>query len=154
MLVTDFNFGCKTLLYSTAEVLTYAVIDQKNILVLWLPAGESGEFAISGATSGKATAIEGSASTASSVRFYPGSDNITVSYTQAAGMTVVDLDDGTRVVLLDRSVAYTFWVPTLSNDPMAPANDTGKSAQLLSSVANTNAKGQCWSKDPTSSGAP
>lgn len=44
-------------------------------------------------------------------------------------MTVVDLDDGTRVVLLDRSAAYKFWVPTLSNDPMAPENDTGRRHQ-------------------------
>lgn len=137
VLVTDFDFGGKTLLYSTAEVLTYAVIDQKNVLVLWLPAGESGEFAIRGATGGNATAINGSASTASSVNFHPGSSNLTVSYTQAPGMTVVDLDDGTRVVLLDRSAAYLFWVPTLSNDPTAPANDTGRAASLFVFQART-----------------
>ncbi|KAB5543083.1 family 35 glycosyl hydrolase [Coniochaeta sp. 2T2.1] len=122
IIVTDFNFGNKTLLYSTAEVLTHAYIDKKEILVLWLPAGESGEFAISGATSGKETSADGK--TSSSVKFHARSNNVTVSYTQAAGMTVVDLDDGTRVVLLDRQAAYKFWVPTLSNDPLVPENDT------------------------------
>lgn len=126
IIVTDFNFGTKTLLYSTAEVLTYAVIDKKEILVLWLPAGESGEFAIRGARSGNLASLDGSANTSSlNLKFHPGSNSLTVSYTQTAGMTIVDLDDGTRVVLLDRSAAYRFWVPTLSNDPMAPENDTG-----------------------------
>lgn len=128
VLVTDFAYGSKMLLYSTAEVLTYAVIDKKEILVLWLPAGESGEFAIHGATSGKVTSLDGSTNeTSSSVNFHFGLHNVTVSYTQNPGMTVVDLDDGTRVVLLDRTAAYKFWVPTLSNDPIVPANDTGRS---------------------------
>jgi hypothetical protein len=147
ILVTDFNFGSKTLLYSTAEVLTHAAIDNKEILVLWLPAGESGEFAVRGATSGKETSQDGSAS--SSVKFVSGSNNVTVSYSQASGMTLVDLDDGTRVVLLDRNAAYKFWVPTLSNDPLVPENDTGKVCPrtCIHSVADT--KSQCWFKDRT-----
>jgi len=122
--VTDFSFGNKTLLYSTAEVLTHAYIEKKEILVLWLPANESGEFAISGATTGKETSTDGKAS--SGVKFHAGSNNLTVSYTQTAGMIVIDLDDGTRVVLLDRQAAYKFWVPTLSNDPFAPETDIGR----------------------------
>lgn len=99
-------------------------------MVLWLPAGESGEFAIRGAKSGRETLVDGLAGNTSGLKFYPGSDNITVSYTQSQGMTIVDLDDGTKVVLLDRDAAYRFWAPTLSNDPMAPTNDTGKSPSL------------------------
>lgn len=80
-----------------------------------------------GAKSGKEASVDGlGGKTSSSLKFHPGSDNVTVSYTQTPGMTVVDLDDGTRVVLLDRNAAYNFWVPTLSNDPAVPANDTGK----------------------------
>ncbi|KAH8902071.1 family 35 glycosyl hydrolase [Coniochaeta sp. PMI_546] len=125
IIVTDFTFGSKTLLYSTSEVLTYAIVDKQEILVLWLPAGESGEFAMRGAKSGKEASVDGlGGKTSSSLKFHPGSDNVTVSYTQTPGMTIVDLDDGTRVVLLDRNAAYNFWVPTLTNDPAVPANDT------------------------------
>ena len=49
IIVTDFTFGSKTLLYSTAEVLTYTILDRTPALVLWVPTGESGEFAIKGA---------------------------------------------------------------------------------------------------------
>lgn len=124
ILVTDFTFGNKTLLYSTAEVLTYAVIDGKETLVMWLPAGETGEFVVKGAKSGKQTPVDGQEIKSASVKFDAGKDSVTVSYTQNAGMTAVDLDDGTRVVLVDRSAAYKFWVPTLSNNPLAPENDT------------------------------
>jgi beta-galactosidase len=128
IIVTDFHFGTKTLLYSTAEVLTYAVIDEREVLVLWLPAGETGEFAVRGAKSGKQTFVEGSASrTSSNIMFHQDGQSLTVSYSQTSGMMVLDLDDGTQVVLLDRSAAYKFWVPTLSNNPLVLENETGKS---------------------------
>lgn len=127
IIVTDFNFGGKTLLYSTAEVLTYAVIDRKEVLVLWLPTGESGEFSIRGVASAKLASPNKSATdNSTSVKFHKGETNITVSYTQGSGMILVDLVDGSQVVLLDRSAAYKFWVPTLGNDPLAPENSTGK----------------------------
>ncbi|KAK6821046.1 family 35 glycosyl hydrolase [Apiospora arundinis] len=53
ILVTDFKFGSKSLLYSTAEVLTYSVVDGKEVLVLWVPTGESAEFSIDGVASAK-----------------------------------------------------------------------------------------------------
>ncbi|KAK3941395.1 family 35 glycosyl hydrolase [Diplogelasinospora grovesii] len=125
ILVTDFRFGSKTLLYSTAEVLTYSVIDNKEVLVLWLPSGESGEFTVLGASSAKL-----SSSFNSTVKIYPGFNNVTISFTtpttsgEVGSMTVVDFNDGSRVVLLDRTAAYKFWVPTLTNNPMAPENET------------------------------
>uniref|UniRef100_A0A8H7NP88 Beta-galactosidase domain-containing protein n=1 Tax=Bionectria ochroleuca TaxID=29856 RepID=A0A8H7NP88_BIOOC len=39
ILVTDFSFGSKTLLYSTAEILSFSIIDGKEVLALWLPEG-------------------------------------------------------------------------------------------------------------------
>lgn len=130
IIVTDFNFGRKSLLYSTAEVLTYSVIDNKEVLVLWLPAGESGEFAIKGEISAKVSSPDGSKlANSTKVELHEGAANLTVSYTQGPGMTLVDLSDGSRVVLLDRSAAYRFWVPTLGNDPLAPENSTGEPAK-------------------------
>lgn len=123
IIVTDFNFGGKTLLYSTAEVLTYSVIDGKEVLVLWVPNGESGEFVINGVKSAKLA--KSSSSSATKVQTLPGTNNVTINFSETEGTTLVDLEDGSRVLILDRSAAYLFWVPTLSNDPTAPENDTG-----------------------------
>ncbi|KAI1631591.1 beta-galactosidase B [Biscogniauxia mediterranea] len=120
ILVTDFTFGSKTLLYSTAEVLTYAVIDEKEVLALWVPTGESGEFTVQGVRSGKLTSCNGCAN----VKFHSGKSNFTVSFMQNSGMSIVELEDGAKVVLLDRSSAYLFWAPSLNNDPMTPTNAT------------------------------
>ncbi|KAH7022014.1 family 35 glycosyl hydrolase [Ilyonectria destructans] len=120
VLVTDFKFGDKKLLYSTAEVLSYTTIDGKQILAFWLPQGESGEFAIRGASKAKVLR----AATKKSVTVRDEKKGITVSYTQKAGMNSIKLNDGTRILMLDRETAYRFWVPTLNNDPFAPVNNT------------------------------
>ncbi|KAI0108986.1 glycoside hydrolase family 35 protein [Nemania sp. FL0031] len=120
ILVTDFKFGSKTLLYSTAEVLTYAVIDGKEVLALWVPTGESGEFTILGPKSAKLKSCEGCAN----VKFFPEKSKVTVSFTQNAGMSVIELSDGSKVVLLDRSAAYLFWAPSLTNEPVYDPDST------------------------------
>lgn len=122
IIVTDFSLGSETLLYSTAEVLTYEVLDHKPTLVLWLPKGESGEFAIKGAKSGSATMCSG----CSPVKFHRSKGALTVGFTQGEGMSVLELDNGVRVVLLDREAAYTFWAPALTDDPLVPETESGK----------------------------
>ncbi|KAH6699212.1 beta-galactosidase [Verticillium dahliae] len=119
ILVTDFSFGSKTLLYSTAEVLTYAVFNEKEVLVLWLPEGESGEFVVNGVTDAQ-SGEQG----LGKIDFYPGEDSITVSYTQEKGIFNVELEDGSSVVLLDRKAAYHFWAPQLDNNPFFVENKT------------------------------
>ncbi|KAJ8121467.1 hypothetical protein ONZ43_g2084 [Nemania bipapillata] len=120
ILVTDFQFGSKKLLYSTAEVLSYVVIDGKEILALWVPTGESGEFTVLGPKSAKIKSCEGCAN----VKFFPGKSSVTVSFTQNAGMSVIELSDGSKVVLLDRSAAYLFWAPSLTADPVYDPDST------------------------------
>ncbi|KAL4934561.1 glycoside hydrolase family 35 protein [Aspergillus undulatus] len=115
IIVTDFNVGSETLLYSTAEVLTYEIFDGKPTLVLWVPTGESGEFAIKGAKSGSST---------SPVRFHPSNGTLAVGFNQTQGINVVELDNGVRVLLLDRQAAYTFWAPTLTDDPLVPESES------------------------------
>lgn len=122
VIVTDFTFGEKKLLYSTAEVLSYVVIDGKEVIALWLPEGEAGEFTVTGVNSAEVVG----AANVGDFTVFPGESNVTVAYTQKKGITLVDLGDGSRAVLLDRSAAYLFWVPTLDNDPFAPANKTGE----------------------------
>ena len=124
IIVTDFTFGSKKLLYSTAEVLTYSVIDGKEVLVVWVPTGEAGELVVTGVRT--ADISKSDIKSATKVDFFSGANNVTISFSGAQGTTVVNLEDGSRVVILDRSAAYQFWVPTLSNDPLVPENDTGK----------------------------
>ncbi|TKW48480.1 putative beta-galactosidase B [Colletotrichum tanaceti] len=124
VLVTDFAFGNKTLLYSTAEVLSYIVADGREVVALWLPEGEAGEFTVTGVTSAEVVVGGGRTANVADFAAYPGEANVTVAYTQKKGITLVDLGDGSRAVLLDRSAAYLFWVPTLDNDPFAPVDKT------------------------------
>lgn len=133
VLPTDFSFGGKNLLYSTAEVLTYSVQDGKEMLVVWVPTGESGELVIEGVksaslakSSSSSTSSNSSTSATTSVTIIPGESSVGINFSNTSGLTVVDLEDESRVVILDRSAAYLTWAPSLGNDPMYPENSTGE----------------------------
>ncbi|KAG6905033.1 hypothetical protein DXG01_005515 [Tephrocybe rancida] len=111
IVVTDFNFGDHTLLYSTAEILSHSIIDSKSIIALWLPAGESGEFRIKGG-SAKHEVISGTGG-----GFHLVGGDLVVSYTQTKTQGVLQFDNF-RVLLLPRTLAYRFWAPSLSTDPI------------------------------------
>lgn len=119
IVVTDFTFGSEKLVYSTAEVLTYAIFDSNSTLVLWVPTGESGEFYIKGAKSGKVSSCRGCSNTG----FHPDYNGLLVTFTQNKGMTVMMIGN-IRVVILDRTYAYPFWAPTLSADPLVTTHET------------------------------
>ncbi|KAJ5626349.1 beta-galactosidase [Penicillium lagena] len=122
IIVTDFKFGSHNLLYSTAEVLTYSVLDGVPTLALWVPTGESGEFSVDGAKKGSIGRCDGS----SGVKFYASNSGrgLTITFTQARGMSVIELDSGARILLMDRTAAYQLWAPTLSSNPLAPEGNT------------------------------
>lgn len=122
IIVTDFPVGSQKLLYSTAEILTITVQDGKPILFLWLPAGENGEFFLTGVHHGQV--MESKA--CSNVRFEPSNGGIIISYTQWAGSCVFEFDNKYQIVVMDRVAAYYTWVPTFSTDPYSPENSTGK----------------------------
>jgi hypothetical protein len=122
ILVTDFNFGAKSLLYSTAEVLSFVVFGDSEILALWLPEGETGEFTVKGAESIEQIGDD----QLGQFEVIKGDDGVTVSYTQEEGIFTAALEDGTTILFLDRQAAYHFWVPTLTNAPHAPVNETGE----------------------------
>lgn len=120
IIVTDFNFGNKKLLYSTAEVLTYSSIDKKQVLVLWLPEGETGEFTLQ-----EHTKVKSTGKAIKDLQVNAGKDSVTVTYTQEKGLFTLGLGDGSTIVLVDRQTAYHFWVQALDNDPLVKANNTG-----------------------------
>lgn len=146
IIVTDFAFGSKLLVYSTAEVLTYAIIDGQEVLALWVPTGESGEFTIKGANSAKVVSGDRYAN----LKITPGKSNVTVSFLQNAGMTILDLGGGSKVVLLDRSAAYLFWSPALDNNPLEAGNNTCKFDERWLHLLDSNGT-QYLFKDLTSS---
>ncbi|KAK2761685.1 hypothetical protein FQN54_001513 [Arachnomyces sp. PD_36] len=119
VLLSDFPFGKHTLLYSTAEVLTASIVDGEEILVLWVPNGESAEFAIKDyAASQRGPKIVQTCPGCDITFQQPSYDKIlTVNFQQEAGISIVDFD-GFRVVLVDRGVAWKTYVPKLSNAPV------------------------------------
>lgn len=64
------------------------------------------------------------------IEIHPGANNVTVSFMQRSGMSLVELGDGTRIVLLDRSAAHVFWSTPLNNDPAEAGNNTGESPSM------------------------
>ncbi|KAM7200018.1 family 35 glycosyl hydrolase [Rhypophila sp. PSN 637] len=128
IIVTDYKLqGNRTLLYSTAEILTHAVMDGKDVIVMWVPRGETGEFTVTntgGMAFGIGSPLETQLPTAT-VKRWRGGNNATVAWTPTGpGMTVAYLGDGTRFILIDRETAYRTWAPTIGNNPLAPLNET------------------------------
>ncbi|KAJ7307659.1 beta-galactosidase, domain 2-domain-containing protein [Mycena albidolilacea] len=107
IIVLDFRFGNNTLVYSTVEVLSHSV----SILGLWLPDGEFGEFSILGGSK-KREVISGTGD-----GFHQVGNNLVLSYKQQKTQSVLQFDN-VCVLLLPRSLAYTFWAPTLTNVPI------------------------------------
>lgn len=123
ILVTDFAMGDSILTYSTAEVVTYALIDSKPVVLLSTGVGESVEFHVKGAKKG--SVVNSGAS--SNATFYTETHGVTTSIQKVSGMSVYHFDNGLKVVVADKPTAYLFWAPNLSNDPFAPVDQSGKS---------------------------
>lgn len=121
IIVTDFTFGSQELVYSTAEILTYAIFDDEPTLVLWVPTGEGGEFYVKGAKQGSVASCQG----CSNIGFYPDSNGLLVTFVQQVGSTVLTIDNDIRVVILDRTYAYPLFAPALTTDPLVSPNETG-----------------------------
>lgn len=121
IIVTDFSIGKQTLTYSTAEVLTYAVVDGHPTVVLWVPAGESAEFHVKGARKGSVQDASGS-----KAKFYTDRQGVIASLSAVNGKTVLQFDNDVKVVVVDRPTAYHFWAPNLSDDPTGPVDKSGK----------------------------
>ncbi|KAF2866138.1 putative beta-galactosidase B [Massariosphaeria phaeospora] len=120
ILVTDFTIGDQILTYSTAEILTYAVIDGKPMVVLWTSTGESVEFHVKGAWNGFIAKNGG----ASNATIHKDGHGVIASVSQVTGMTVLEFDNGVKVIVADKPTAYLMWAPNLSDDPFAPVDQS------------------------------
>lgn len=123
ILVTDFSIGTKRIIYSTTEVFTYVILDNKATLVLWGATGESGETYITGSSAcgGRLNLCDG----CENVKFNKADNGTIFSFTQGAGLSVATVE-GVRVLFGDRSATNFLFAPTLNSNPLAPVNETGK----------------------------
>ncbi|RDI78175.1 hypothetical protein Vi05172_g11886 [Venturia inaequalis] len=120
IIVSDFVLATSKLIYSTAEIFTVSFQDSKPLVVLWLPAGETGEFYLTGVNSSSLLKNDGCSGYSSTTT----SSGVVVAWTQKSGKCVVKFDNGYRFVLVDRAAAYETWVPSTSSDPYTPENST------------------------------
>ncbi|KAG8156667.1 hypothetical protein KVR01_013458 [Diaporthe batatas] len=107
ILVTDYAFGDHTLLYSSADVATWATFDDASAIVLYLKEGQTGQFAFKGEP-GLQYDVHGSSSLSSSNT----SAGQAFTYVQGSGPTFVKFSNGVLVYLLDQPTAWTFWAPS------------------------------------------
>jgi hypothetical protein len=108
IIVTDYTFGKHTLLYSTAEVLTYGIFDV-DVMVFYLRVGHVGKFAFK-KPAGSTYKTYGNSVFTSTKK----NDTTEFTYTQGKGVSAVKFSDGTLVYLLDLYTAWQFWAPTTS----------------------------------------
>ncbi|KAJ5996566.1 hypothetical protein N7522_008226 [Penicillium canescens] len=117
IVVTDYQIGkASSLLYSSAEVLTYAILDV-DVIVFYLNIGQKGIFIFKD-TQALTFQTYGNSNVSSSA-----SDHGTqYSYTQGDGATVIKFSNGVLVYLLDKETAWNFFaVPTTSNPLVSPS---------------------------------
>ncbi|KAH8603180.1 glycoside hydrolase superfamily [Bisporella sp. PMI_857] len=121
ILVADFHAGPKTtMIYSTAEILSYVLVDDWTVLTLWVPTGLSGEFFLKEAKQGLVGTCDG----CSNINFRRQNEGIIVKFVQDTGRTVLTFDNKVRVIIMDREVSYKTFVPGIDSDPLVPTNRT------------------------------
>lgn len=125
ILTTDYHFGDHTLLYSSADILTYGVFDDATVLVMYAEVGQVSEFAFK-TTASPNFKQYGDASVSSHDLQFNGSssDKYTkYTYTQTQGSTVLRFHDNVIVYLLDTETAWNFFAPPTTNNPRIAANE-------------------------------
>jgi hypothetical protein len=113
--VTDYPVGDQTLLYASAEVLTYGTFD-RPVIVFYAREGQTGEFAFKSSqnitfqTYGAKSDLKGVTNT--------GPEKFTkFSYTQSKGASAVQFSNGVLAYFLDIPTAYTFFAPSTTSSP-------------------------------------
>lgn len=112
--VTDYALGNETLLYSSAEILTYGTFNHP-VVVFYLKEGQTGEFAFKSQKNitFNTYGVESNFAHAST----NGTGYASFSYKQSKGATVVQFSNGVLAYLLDVPTAYTFYAPPTTSDP-------------------------------------
>lgn len=115
ILVTDYNFGKNSLLYSSADILTYGIFDV-DVIVMYAKEGQTSHFALKNGLSTATHKVYGTANVTATT-----ATNVTTfTYTQGSGPIVLKFN-GVLIYLLEQEAAWRFWAPpTTSNPDVAP----------------------------------
>lgn len=100
------------LLFSSADVLTYATLDV-DVLALYINIDQTGSFALADSSSLNFTVHGDSNVTASQA-----SHGTVYTYTQAEGISVIQFSNGLLVYLLDKVTAWNFFAPPQNLNPI------------------------------------
>lgn len=117
IVVTDYKIGNSSLLYSSAEVLTYANLDV-DVVAFYLNAGQVGTFEFLN-PSNMTFQVYGNSTLSSS----KSDTGFSYTYTQAEGVTAVKFSNGVLAYLLDKESAYNFFAPPTTSNPQVKPND-------------------------------
>lgn len=112
--VTDYAIGNETLLFSSAEIVTYGLFD-RPVLVFYLKEGQVGEFAFKSQSNLTYTAFGAQSDLSTSPT--NGTSYTRFKYTQSKGSTVVQFSNGIIAYLLDVPTAYSFFAAPTTKDP-------------------------------------
>ncbi|KAJ7087201.1 glycoside hydrolase family 35 protein [Mycena belliarum] len=143
--VVDYAAGSTNILYSTGEILTWATIDERDVILVYGNTGELHETAFTFASASpipRATVVSGPGSSTLKTKPLPG-NALALQYT-TSGQTVVQLGPRILLYILDRATAYQFWVlhpPAAAAGPFAQFSTQSpvlvKGAYLLRAAAAT-----------------
>ncbi|KAF9227202.1 glycoside hydrolase family 35 protein [Gyrodon lividus] len=107
--VVDYTAGSSHLLYSTGEIMTWATIDGRGVIIIYGNSGELHEtaFKFNSSSSVPSTKVLSGAGTIKTKTI--DQTNLVIQYT-TTGQTVVEVGSDVLLYILDRANAYEFWV--------------------------------------------
>jgi hypothetical protein len=114
--VTDYSIGKETLLYSSAEVLTWGTFSQPAV-VFYLREGQTGQFAFKSAKNVTFKTYGAQ----SGIKATPSGNGF--KYVQTKGSTAVVFSNGVLAYLVDIPTAWSFFAPPTTSDPRVKPNE-------------------------------
>ncbi|KAJ5536850.1 CAZyme family GH35 [Penicillium frequentans] len=148
IIVTNYAVGnASSLLFSSAEILTYATLD-KDVIVFYMTSGQKGIFAFVDPPAHLTFKTYGTTNVTSATV----ENRTEYTYTQGDGSTVLQFSNGVLIYLLETETAWNFFaVPTTKNPNVSPsehifalgpylvreATISGKTVSLVGDNANT-----------------
>ncbi|TFK74453.1 glycoside hydrolase family 35 protein [Pluteus cervinus] len=105
--VVDYEAGSTTLVYSSAEIFTWATIDGRDVIIVYGDEGQLHETAFKLSSKDHGIKVVGGRGEIKQKSL--AEDTIALQYT-TTGQTVVEIGSKVLLYILDRTNAYQFWV--------------------------------------------
>lgn len=120
IITTDYSVGAHSLLYCSADIATFGRFEDETVVVLYLNAGQIGEFAFKQAPKHTTFTTHGSAKVSTSTEQTDDMKNsgyTKYTFTQTSGSTVLRFSNRVVFYLLDQETAWNFWAPPTTSNP-------------------------------------